>query len=53
MDRITILTAIDFADWINENRFSKYTDNLWRSEDSFYSGCAYTTKELFEIFIKI
>jgi hypothetical protein len=53
MDRITRLTAIDFANWISENRFSKGTNNLWISEDSFYSGCAYMTSELFEIFIKV
>lgn len=45
--------AIEFAEFISNNKFSIITrDNIWTSELIEYSGCAYTTKELFDMFRK-
>lgn len=41
---------IDFAEWIDKNKFSILTiNNEWVSELLPYSGCLYTTKELIQI----
>lgn len=40
---------IEFAEWINKNMFLQYADKLWSSSLIEYSGCLYTTKELFQL----
>ncbi len=46
--------AVEFAEWIDKNEFTRtITFNfnpLWVSNNIYYSGCQYTTKQLYEIF---
>lgn len=40
---------IEFAKWVNKNRFLQHADKLWSSSLIEYSGCLYTTKELLQL----
>jgi len=48
------IEAVEFAEWIDKNEFTRtITFNfnpLWVSNNIYYSGCQYTTKQLYEIF---
>lgn len=46
---ITKDLSFDFANWISENKFTKGKDYKWTSELLMYSGCAYSTAELFKL----
>ena len=41
--------AVEFAEWISNNQFTMY-NNEWTSTKIHYSGCAYTTTELYSLF---
>ena len=42
--------AIEFAEWVGENYFIQNDNESWATELLKYSGCIYTTEELFKIF---
>ena len=47
--------AIEFAEWISSKGFYRnrsQTDKYWFTEDVYYSGCFYTTEELYNQFLK-
>lgn len=43
-------TAIEFAEWISSNGFTWGDSFLWVSNLIEYSGCVYTSPELFDLF---
>ena len=49
---ITEQIAIEFAGWIGSNYFTQNDNEKWCSELLHYSGCSYSTKELFQEFLK-
>ena len=49
---ITEQIAIEFAEWIGSNYFTQNDNEKWCSELLYYSGCSYSTKELFQEFLK-
>ena len=51
-EKVTEQVAIDFADWLAQNYFEQNQSEKWTSELIVFSGCIYTTKELFQEFIK-
>lgn len=44
--------AVEFADWIGNNYFEQNQDQIWTTELLKYSGCLYSTQELFNQFWK-
>lgn len=42
--------AVEFTNWIAVNNFMQYQDKLWSTDLAYYSGCVYTTEELFKEF---
>ena len=44
--------AIEFADFIGDIGFKQSLGLKWTTELLVYSGCIYSTKELFELFLK-
>ena len=42
--------CVKFAEWVMSDQFV-LINKLWVSYDSHYSGCTYTTSELYQLFI--
>lgn len=49
---ITENISIEFAEWITSKYFLQYAGKLWASDLPIYSGCSYSTKELFQEYLK-
>ena len=49
---ITEQIAIEFAGWMGSNYFTQNDNEKWCSELLHYSGCSYSTEELFQQFLK-
>lgn len=49
---ITEKIAIEFAGWMGSNYFTQNDNEKWCSELLHYSGCSYSTEELFQEFLK-
>jgi hypothetical protein len=44
--------AVEFAEWIKENGFVRFNDKMWGTgSNPYYSGCVYTTQELYQAFL--
>ena len=49
---VTAQIAIEFAEWLGDNYFEKNQSEKWTSELLVFSGYIYSTKELFQEFLK-
>lgn len=49
MEDFADVKSIEFAEWINDNQFTRM-DDVWTSTKIHYSGCLYSTTELRKLF---
>lgn len=50
--KLTEQVSIEFAGWLGQNYFEQNQSEKWTSKLLVFSGCIYSTSELFQQFLK-